>query len=216
VSDCCTPRGYRQVFSEKDARSQARRYRKKGLDGVSERIVKLLLAQGVEGKTVLEVGGGIGAIQLELLRAGAASAVSVELTPTYEAVATELLAEAGVADRVQRRVVDFVEAGQELATADIVILNRVVCCYPDMPRLVGTAAEHARTALVMSFPKERWWTKVLLAMTNAGFRLTRREFHVFLHPTSGIREAAESRGLRVSSSKPGALWEVLSANAPSL
>ena len=141
MSDCCTPRGYRRIFSERSAHAAAARYRKKGLDSTSRRIVELLLAQGVEGKTVLEVGGGVGAIQLELLRAGASRAVSIELTPTYELAAAELLAETGLADRVERRVVDFVEAGTEVDAADIVILNRVVCCYPDMPRLVGNAAD---------------------------------------------------------------------------
>ena len=211
MSDCCTPQGYRRIFSEKSARAAAARYRKKGLDGTSRRIVDLLLREGVEGKTVLEVGGGVGAIQLELLRAGASRAVSIELTPTYESAAEELLAENGMADRVERRVVDFVDADTEVAPADIVILNRVVCCYPDMPRLVTTAAGHARGTLVLSFPKRRWWTRAVLAMGNMTFRLTRREFHVFLHPPARIREVAEARGLRVMSDRPGLFWEVLAA-----
>jgi len=210
---CGTPRGYRRIFSERSAHAAAARYRKKGLDGTSRRIVDLLLAQGVEGKTVLEVGGGVGAIQLELLRAGASRAVSIELTPTYELAAAELLEETGLADRVERRVVDFVEAGTEVEAADIVVLNRVVCCYPDMPRLVGTAADHARGTLVLSFPKRRWWTRAVLAMGNGGFRLTRREFHVFLHPPAGIRKEAEAHGLKVRSDQPGLFWEVLTASA---
>jgi len=213
VSDCCTPRGYRRIFSERSAHAAAARYRKKGLDGTSRRIVDLLLAQGVEGKTVLEVGGGVGAIQLELLRAGASRAVSIELTPTYEVAAAELLAETGLADRVERRVVDFVEAGSDVDAADIVVLNRVVCCYPDMPRLVGTAADHARGTLVLSFPKRRWWTRAVLAMGNGGFRITRREFHVFLHPPAGIRAEAEAHGLKARSDRPGLFWEVLTASA---
>src|SRR5436189_5668650 len=84
MSNCCSPKGYRWVFSERSARAEAKRYRRKGLDATSRRIVDYLKAQGVAGRTVLEVGGGIGAIQLELLKAGAARAVSVELTPTYE------------------------------------------------------------------------------------------------------------------------------------
>lgn len=211
MSDCCTPRGYRRIFSEKSAYAAARRYRRKGLDGPSRRIVDLLIAAGVEGKSVLEVGGGVGAIQLELLRAGASRATSVELTPTYEAAAAGLLAEHGVADRVERRVVDFVEAGAEVDSADIVVLNRVVCCYPDMPRLVGAAAQHARGLLVLTFPKRRWWTRALLVIGNAGFRITRREFHVFIHPPSQIREVAEANGLEVQSDRPGLFWEVLTA-----
>ena len=84
MSDCCSPKGYRQIFSEKNARGEAKRYRRKGLDGTSRRIADLLKERGVEGKSLLEVGGGIGAIQIELLKAGIARGINVELTPTYE------------------------------------------------------------------------------------------------------------------------------------
>ena len=213
MSDCCTPRGYRRIFSEKSARAAARRYRRKGLDGPSRRIVDLVLAQGVEGKSVLEVGGGVGAIQLELLRAGASRATSIELTPTYEAAALELISENGFSDRVERRVVDFVVAGSEVEAADIVILNRVVCCYPDMPRLVGTAADHTRGTLVLTFPARRWYTLAVLAMGNLAFRLTRREFHVFTHRPALIRQEAEAHGLKVQSDRPGVFWETLTARS---
>src|SRR4030088_944219 len=137
MTDCCTPRGYRRIFNEKSAHAAARRYRKKGLDATSRQIVDLILERGVEGPRVLEGGGGIGAIQVELLRAGASRAVSIELTPTYEEAASNLLRELGLADRVERKVVDFAEAGTEFEGADIVVMNRVICCYPDMPKLAG-------------------------------------------------------------------------------
>jgi Methyltransferase domain len=210
VSGCCTPKGYRQVFSERSARAQARSYRRHGLDATSRRIVELLKEQGVEGLTLLEVGGGIGAIQLELLKAGLAGAVSVELTPTYEASAAELLREAGFADRVERRVMDFVDAGQDIGAADIVVMNRVICCYPDLPRLAGAAAARARGTLVMSFPKERWWARVVVWMANAGMALARREFRIFLHPLADIVAAGEKHGLKPSIDRAGLFWQVLS------
>jgi len=166
MSDCCTPKGYRQIFSEKNAAGELRRYRRKGLDETSKRIFDFIRERGVEGKTLLEVGGGIGAIEIELLKAGMARAVNVELTPTYEAAAGELVVERGLSDRVDRRVTDFAEAGREIETADVVVMNRVVCCYADMPKLAGAAADRARGMLVMSFPNRRWWTRIGLTMAN--------------------------------------------------
>lgn len=208
MSDCCTPRGYRRIFSEKSAHAAARRYCARGLDATSKRIVDYLLARGVEGRTVLEVGGGIGAIQVELLRAGASRVVSVELTPTYEEVASSLLRETGFEGRVERRVMDFVEAGAEVERADIVIMNRVICCYPDMPRLAGAAADHAGDVLVMSFPKMRWWTRVGVALANFGLRLTRSEFQAFLHPPDQILRTVEEHGFKTLTDQPGLFWEV--------
>ncbi len=208
MSDCCSPKGYRWVFSERAARAEARRYRRKGLDATSRRIVTLLKSQGVEGRTVLEVGGGIGAIQIELLKAGAASATSVELTPTYEEVAGELLEESGLAGRVERKVMDFAAAAGEVGSADIVILNRVICCYHDMPLLAGAAADHARQVLVMSYPKRTWWTVIGLGLANLLLRATRREFHIFLHPPPKIIAASQERGLQPLLNQKGVLWIV--------
>jgi magnesium-protoporphyrin O-methyltransferase len=208
LSDCCSPKGYRWVFSERSARAEAKRYRRKGLDSTSRRIVDFLKTQGVEGKTVLEVGGGIGAIQIELLKAGAARALSVELTPTYEEAAAGLLREAELSDRVERRVMDFAEAADQVDGADVVIMNRVICCYPDMPRLAGAAADHARQLLVMSFPRKTWWMYVGLKVSNFLLWTTRREFHIFLHPPKKIIATSEQHGLEPVLDQQGLVWKV--------
>jgi 2-polyprenyl-3-methyl-5-hydroxy-6-metoxy-1,4-benzoquinol methylase len=208
MSDCCSPKGYRWVFSERSALREAKQYRKRGLDGTSRRIVDFLKTQGVEGRTVLEVGGGIGGIQIELLKAGASRAVSVELTPTYEEVARRLLDEAGLSDRVERRVMDFAQAASEVASADVVVLNRVICCYPDMPRLTGAAAEHATQLLVLSYPRHAWWTRLGFGIGNMLLWLTRREFHIFVHEPKQIIATSESRGMRQVLDERGLLWTV--------
>ena len=208
MSDCCTPKGYRWIFTEGQARSEARRYRKNGLDETSRRIFDLLKTQGVEGRTVLEVGGGIGAIQIELLKAGATRAISVELTPTYEAEANALLRETGLADRIEREIMDFASAGAGVEGADIVIMNRVICCYPDMPRLAGAASDHAREVLVLSFPKRSWWMRAAALLFNAVLRVTRREFQIFLHPPQQILATIESHGLHTVFVKTGFFWTV--------
>jgi len=211
MSDCCSPKGYRWIFSEKNARAEAQSYRKKGLDPTSRRIVDYLKERGVAGRTLLEVGGGVGAIQIELLKAGVTKAISVELTPTYEQVALELLNEAGFADRVERKVTDFAQSAGDFAVADIVIMNRVICCYPDMPVLAGAAADHTGEVLVMSFPKRTWWTRALLLVGNLGLRVTRREFQVFVHPPDQILAEAARHGLRKALDARGIFWEVAAA-----
>lgn len=204
-----SPEGYRQIFSERSARADARRYQRRGLDRTSARIVALLREQAVQGLTLLDIGAGIGAVELELLKDGLVQAMGVELTPTYEEVAASLLTAAGIQDRVERRVMHFAEAGADIAAADIVVMNRVVCCYPDMPRLAGTAADHARRLLVMSFPNGRWWTRLAMGVLNAVLRLRRRQFRVFLHPPDQIVATAERHGLRTRLNMPGRVWQVV-------
>src|SRR3989441_2469772 len=210
MSDCCSPKGYRSIFSEKRAHAEARRYRRRGLDPTSRRIAEFLKQQGIGGRTLLEVGGGIGAIQIELLRAGITHAVNIELTPTYEEAAQGLLREAGLEDRVERKVMDFAEATGAVEAADIVIMNRVICCYPDMPKLAGAAADHTREVLVMSFPKERWWTRAVISMADFVLRVARQQFQVFLHPPDEIIATAERHGLEPVYNQASFFWEVAS------
>ena len=165
--------------------------------------------RGVEGTTMLEVGGGFGAIEIELLKAGVTSAVNVELTPTYEEAAGELLRETGLADRVERRVLDFVETSADVEAADFVVLNRVICCYPDMPRLTAAAAKRVRRTLVLTFPNSRWWTRLGLTIVNFGFRVVRVQFRVFLHRPELIQAAAEQYGLKTTLNDQGLLWQVM-------
>ena len=193
---------------------EANRYRRKGLDATSRRIVELVKAQGVEGRTVLEVGGGVGAVQIELLKAGASRATNVELIPTYEEVAAELLRDAGLADRVERRVMDFAHANGQVEGADIVIMNRVICCYPDAPRLAAAGADHARGLLVMSFPRASWWMRLGLGIANLMLWATRREFHIFVHPPARIFATSEQHGLAPLVDQRGVLWTVAALRRP--
>lgn len=134
MADCCNVSAYRDFFDEKEARRNLRRYDRKGLDEMTRSMVDYLVSRGMEGRSVLEAGGGIGTIQVELLGAGAESAVNVELSEEYESVATGLLERASLSDRVRRLVGNFTELAYDL-DADDVVLNRVICCYPCADRL---------------------------------------------------------------------------------
>jgi hypothetical protein len=138
-----------------------------------------------------------------------AQAVNVELTPTYEAAAAELIVEAGLSDRVERRMMDFTEAGTSVEAADVVVMNRVICCYPDMPKLAGAAAERARGILVMSVPNRRWWTRLGLTLVNFVFRVIRMQFRAFLHQPALILVAVERRGFKTRLNQPGLIWQVV-------
>jgi magnesium-protoporphyrin O-methyltransferase len=87
-------------------------------------------------------------------------------------------------------------------------MNRVVCCYPDMPRLTGLAADHAREMLVMSFPRRSWWTRVILGLGNAVLGAARRGFHVFIHPPPAILATAGEHGLTTIHNSRGIFWQI--------
>lgn len=202
----CCPEGYSAVFSERGARRALRRYRRRGLDRLSSRIARLLCDQGVDG-TVLEAGGGIGALGIELLEAGAERATNVELSPAYEGAAAELAREHGVEDRVERKLGDFVTE-DEVGVADAVVMNRVVCCYPNYEALVGTAADRARRVLVFTFPRENVLVRAGFGIMNLWLRVTGTDFRGFVHPVNAMLEVAEERGLRPIAHHRGLFWQL--------
>jgi magnesium-protoporphyrin O-methyltransferase len=186
----------------------ANRYRKRGLDRAAGRMVEFLSQRGLEGSTVLEVGGGVGEIEIELLKRGAAHAVNLELSSAYDDEAAQLLREAGLAERAERRVHDIAADPAAVEPADVVVLHRVVCCYPDYERLLGAAAEHAQRLVVFSHPPRNVVSRLLFATQNLSFRLRRMDFRTFAHPPADMLAVLERRGLRHTFSHRGLVWHV--------
>jgi protein-L-isoaspartate O-methyltransferase len=208
MAGCCDPRGCDAFFGERFARRVAKRYRKRGLDRTAQRIVDFLAERGIEGATVLEVGGGVGEIQIELLKRGARRAVNLELSGAYESEARALLDEAGFAGRVERRRVDIAVAPEAVEPADAVVLHRVVCCYPDYERLLGAAADRAGRLLVFSYPRRNAMTRLFVAAQNLAFRVMRREFRTFAHPPERMVEVLGARGLQPAYGEKQVVWQV--------
>jgi hypothetical protein len=171
-------------------------------------MVDFVLGQGVEGASVLEVGGGVGEVHLELLRHGASRATNLELVPAYDAEAARLAAAAGVADRVERRLVDIATAPGDVEPADIVVMHRVVCCYPDYERLLSAAADHARRLLVFSHPPRNLVSRTMIGSENLMFRITGKDFRVRAHEPSAMLAVLESRGLARVYRHGGLGWHV--------
>jgi magnesium-protoporphyrin O-methyltransferase len=208
VASCCDPGGYERVFGNRFARGLARRYRRKGLGRTEQRILDFCVERGIEGATVLEIGGGVGELQLELLRHGAASTINLELVDSYDEQARSLAATAGVADRVQRRRLDIAVEPDAVEPADVVVLHRVVCCYPDYARLLAAAADHARRLLVFSHPPRNLLSRAVLGGQNAWFGVTGNTFRTFAHPADAMLEVVGSRGLELTYRHTGGLWQV--------
>lgn len=158
---------------------------------------------------MLELGGGMGALHLELLRAGAARAVNVELSPEWEHTALELARDHRLEDRVERRVADAVEDADALADADVVVMNRVVCCYPDAEALMSVAAARARRILLVSFPRERALVRIWVGILNAWLAIRRVAFRSYVHPEREIEQAAERHGLQAASDRRGHIWRAV-------
>jgi 2-polyprenyl-3-methyl-5-hydroxy-6-metoxy-1,4-benzoquinol methylase len=205
--NCCTPTGYRTIFGTKTVHRDARRYRRKGLTGTAGWILQALTEADVTERSVLEVGGGIGSLQIELLEAGASHATNVEIIDSYEATARSLITEHRFEDRVERTVSDYAQHPDQTPTADIVIMHRVICCYPDAESLTAAACSRACDRVAITIPRETPSVRLAFWGMNAWLRLRRIAFRGYVHPHAQILEVATTHGFHASRHDRGLLWE---------
>jgi 2-polyprenyl-3-methyl-5-hydroxy-6-metoxy-1,4-benzoquinol methylase len=208
MTGCCC-QGVDKVFGERTARHDLRRYRKRGPSKPTRALLDALAREGIDGATVLDIGGGVGAIQLELLDGGAVRATAVEASDAYLLAAAEEARRRGHADRVSRLRGDFVEVADAVEPADVVTLDRVICCYPDMESLVGRSADRARRLYGLVYPRDTWWVALAIRVTNLGMRMTRRAFRAHMHRTSAVDAVARAHGLAPKLTRhAGPVWQV--------
>jgi len=208
MAGCCDPRGCDRLFGRRFARRMAKRYRRRGLDRTARRMVAFLESKGIDDATILEIGGGVGEIEVELLKRGALRATNLELSAAYDAEAHALLAEAGLVGRTERRLHDVAADPDGVHPADVVVLHRVVCCYPDYERLLAAAAGRARRLLVFSYPRRNAVSRAVVALQNAGLRIAGREFRTFTHPPAAMLDVLRESGLATTYAHHGPAWQV--------
>jgi 16S rRNA G966 N2-methylase RsmD len=209
MGDCCDPEGYQATFSDRFARRMARRYRRRGLNRTQKRLIGFLAERGVDGASILEIGGGVGEIQVELLRRGASSVTNLEISTSYEQEARDLLERSGMTGRVDRLFLDIATAPDQVDEADVVVLHRVVCCYPDYQRLLSAAGGHARRLLVYSHPPANPITRLVIGWDNLLRRVRRNDFRAFVHPPEAMVEVARQQGLALRYRHRGLSWDVV-------
>ena len=181
-----------------------------GLVAVSERLRDALLAAGPTGKTVLELGCGRGGLLRQLLDAGAASATGLDLSEASIEDARRRFAEAGLADRVRLRVGDAAYA--PVKSHDWVILDRVICCYPDVERLLANSIPAARQLYAFTVPPSRGWrgrlARILWGAERVLDRLRRDSCRGYVHDVGLVERRLRDAGFRLRHQENHRLWHV--------
>lgn len=207
---CCQQcEGIERLFDTSVAQGELESYRKSGPAKATRLLLDALKQQNVTDLTLLDIGGGVGAIQHELLKAGASHATSVDAAQAYLTVAQQEAQRQGLADQTEYHYGNFVDLAPEIAPADIVTLDRVICCYHDMPALVGAAAAHARQFLGLIFPRDTWWSKTARPVFNSTFWLRGNPYRFFVHSTDAVSAVARERGMQPYFHKKLFFWQIL-------
>ena len=206
---CCQCEGIEREFDETFARNELKRYRKKGLRKTSGLLVDAIQREMNGAETLLDIGGGVGGIQLELLRRGVQRATSVDASTGFIEAAREEAGRAGLADRIDHHHGDFLDVAEGISAADVVTLDRVICCYHDMPALVGASSARARSLYGVVYPRDEWWMHLSARAANLWFSVRKSPMRTFIHPTEKVEAVLRREGMQRSFLHRTLLWQVV-------
>lgn len=205
MNGCC--RSLEEQFDRRRVQREVEAYRERGPDPTTVALARALERAGARG-TLLDIGGGLGGIPALLLRNGVSTAVNVEVSAAYVEASQALAEEESYADRLDHRLGDFVCLAPEIRPADVVTLDRVICCYPEMERLVELSAAKARRLYGFVVPRTRWLVRTAIGLQNLARRLRGRSFRVYPHSLEEIDAALRRAGLEPRSASRTFAWEV--------
>ena len=209
---CCEPPDLGDVegvFNSERATGEAGAYLRHGLEARAERLIAYLVENCAGPLRVLEIGSGAGGVHYELLRRGlAASAVGVEASSAYIDAAQSIGERLNLRGQVQYVHGDFTVAADEISSADAVILDRVICCYPHLDELLDASASKAERYLALSYPREKWWVRLAFGLYNLSLKLKRKRFRTYLHPHEEVHSIAVRDGLKAVHADTEGFWQI--------
>jgi magnesium-protoporphyrin O-methyltransferase len=173
-------------FGAAVAAGDLERYRRKGPDANARLLLAALRDHVRAGLSLLDIGGGVGVIDFELLAHGVRSATLVDASSAYLEAAGREAEARRFGDRLLRVAGDFVLLAESIQPADVVTMHRVVCCYPDHVSLLDAATSHAGHVFAFSYPHNRWYIRSWLALENLRRRLTGNPFRTFVHAPAAM------------------------------
>jgi len=204
--ECCKITN--EQFGKDTAEADLKEFHRKGPAKHTQLILDAVRSLGLKDASLLDVGGGIGAIYHELMKDSIVRATHVDASSAYLTAAREETEKRGNDGKVEFIHADFTDVADTLAPADVVTLDRVVCCYPDFHSLLKAAAGRSQRALVMAYPRDNRVSRTLVRIMGWFLKLSRNPFRVFVHPVKQMDALLRGEGLHRVGLNRLFIWEV--------
>jgi len=163
------------------------RFRVFGFEKTQKQLLRGILETGVDHASILEIGCGAGHLHRELLQQGAACATGVDISENMLVQARKLSAASSLAERTRYHQGDYADLADGLDDADITVMDKVVCCYPDPERLLTAALPKTRRIIALTYPRDRVFTRVAIRIAARLLKLSGSDFRPYVHNPVEIR-----------------------------
>ena len=188
------------------ARHYRRRFKKNGFEPAQKQLLAGIEQAGFTGATILEIGSGVGYLHQTLLERGAASATGIDLAPDMVAEAQAWAEERGLGERTIYHVGDFISLANEIAPADMTLLDKVVCCYPDADGLVHTSLQNTQRVYGLIYPRNRWFIRLGIFVLAFFLRVVRSDFRPYIHDPDQIEHWITAEGFKKHYENQTFIW----------
>jgi 2-polyprenyl-3-methyl-5-hydroxy-6-metoxy-1,4-benzoquinol methylase len=193
----------------KTARKELRRYKRRGPDKPTRLLIESIKNEAAGNKSLLDIGGGIGAIQLELFKYGLGKSINVDASQAYQAVSKAEAENRRLANKTEYYFGDYTDLADGLPQSHIVTLDKVICCYPDADKLLDESLKKATEIYGLVFPRETILARIVFRLGNVWFKIRKSEFRTYLHPASKVESLIESHGFVKRSYNRTFFWHVI-------
>ena len=209
MSNCCCGPGSAidKHFDVTIAERDLQKYSTKGPNSTTRRLRDQVLKNGV-GDSVLDIGSGIGAVSFEFLAAGYSRSVALDISIAYTITARDEAQRRGVGDRITVLQGDFTQPTLSIPLVDTVVLDRVVCCYPEYRPLLERALHHSLRLFAFSYPRDRWYIRTIMAIENIKRRSQHDTFRTVVHSAQAMEDLIGSQGFQRVGRSGSIAWVV--------
>ncbi|MBL4655806.1 MAG: methyltransferase domain-containing protein [Bacteroidia bacterium] len=204
----CQCLGIESQFDEKEARKKLKEFRKNGTSKLANILLEAIKQNNIDNKTLLDIGGGIGGMQYDLLKSGVSEVTSVDASIAYHNVAEKETASQGFSNSIKRHHGDFVELSYEIPQHDIVTMDKVICCYDDIQGLIDHSSKKCNETYGVIYPIDSVIAKWLQNVVNVFFKVFKNGFQVFIHSRSDIEEILSNNGFKPKFRKTHWVWQI--------
>jgi len=202
---CC---GADKLFDLRGAQKEMKKYKRKGANKSTKKLLELLFHQNTNEKTLLDIGGGIGAIQWEFLEQGGKNTLDVDASNGYLEVAKSYAKEHNYMEKVRFLSGDLVEKAGEIDAYDFVTLDKVVCCYPDYESLLALALKKCKSTIALTFPMGGPISKFIAQMEEVYYYFKDISFGTYIHSPGDIEKFVHSKGFKTVRKTISFPWHV--------
>ncbi|MEJ2194998.1 MAG: methyltransferase [Ignavibacteriaceae bacterium] len=207
--ECCSEDILEKQFDEEKVASRVNQYNSKGINKETKILIESLKSMGIDGYSLLDIGCGLGLIGAELLKSGIAKVNNIEASSSYLEAAKTESKKRNLTDKTSFTLGNFVDVAEQTSAADIVTLDKVICCYDELEPLVKSSSDKALKLYGIIYPRDSWWTKAAIGIENLVRKIKGNTFRVFVYPTDKVDNLIKKQGLQQVFYKAMMVWQIV-------